>query len=68
MTYWKYISKGIGVRVFGIVIGCMLLFWLVGLWMPELNSLVEIKYLAAIIGIPLIVFFIGNYVAWRKLK
>ena len=66
MNYWKYISNGIGVKFFGVVLILFVLFYFAGLFMPGVNSLIELKYLAVIIGIPLALFFVGNYVSWRK--
>lgn len=68
MNYWRYISKQRGIKFGGVVIAGMLLFYLAGFFMPEIDSLVEGKYLAFIIGIPVAIFFIGNYIQWRKLK
>lgn len=66
MSFWEYISRGIGIKFAGIVLVLFALFYLAGLWMPEINSLVELKHLAWIIGVPLAVFFIGNYYVWHR--
>ena len=68
MNYWRYISKQRGIKFGGVVIAGMLLFYLAGFFMPGIDSLIELKYLAFIIGIPVAIFFIGNYVAYKKLK
>lgn len=67
LSYWEYISKGIGVKIIGVVLVCFGLIYLAGFLYPEVSSLIELKYLAVIIGAPMALFFIGNYVAWRKL-
>lgn len=67
MRYWEYLKKN-RVIIFVVVVGIFLAFYLLGLAMPEVNSLIELKWLALILGIPITVFIIGNYVNWRKLN
>lgn len=68
MSYWEYIAKQTGLKFAGVVLAVFAVFFLAGLWMPEVKSWVELKHLAWIIGIPITLFFVGNYVAWKKLK
>ena len=68
MSYWEYIAKTKGLKFAGIVLAVFAVFFLVGLWMPEVKSWVELKHLAWIIGVPLVLFFVGNWFAYRKLK
>lgn len=67
MKYWEYLVKN-RIIIFVIVFGVFIAFFLLGLAMPEVNSLVELKWLAVILGVPAATFLIGNYINWRKLK
>lgn len=66
-SYWKYTMDSMGkMKYFALfIIAGMLTFWLLGFNMP-VDSWIEGKYLIGIIGIPVLLFFVGNFIKWRK--
>lgn len=68
MSYWQYIAKQKGLKFAGVVLAAFAVFYFAGLFMPQIDSLIELKWLALIVGVPVALFFVGNYFAWRKLK
>lgn len=65
MSYWDYIKKNTSIFML-IVLGAFAVIYIRGLWYPNVDSWQEAKYLALIIGIPAALFFVGNYVNWKK--
>lgn len=66
-NFFKYCFSGIRGVVALVVLSAFITFYLLGLFMPSVDSLVELKILGVILGVVLSVLFIGNYVSWRKL-
>jgi hypothetical protein len=67
VSYWRYAFGGLGGKALIAVAILFVLFFLVGLSYPQVSSIVELKYLGIIWGVIAAFFFIGNYVAWKKL-
>ena len=62
-------TLGLKAKVFaGVVIIVFIVFYIVGIGKDTIDSIVELKYLIAILGIPIAVFFLGNYINYKKQK
>ena len=65
MTYWQYLKRN-HIWVLFLVSAIMVAIWFTGLT-SGIDSGIEAKFLALIIGIPSAVVFIGNYIKWKQL-
>lgn len=65
--YFKYCFGGIGGKALLVVISLFLAIYVAGFFMPAVDNAIEGRILGILFAVVLSVFFIGNYVAWRKL-
>jgi glucose-6-phosphate-specific signal transduction histidine kinase len=64
MNYWQYLKKNRLWMISAIVILFALIYG-AGYFM-NVDSITEAKYLAFIVGIPVLVFIIGNYIKFKQ--
>lgn len=66
MNYWQYLKKN-RLWMVGTIIIIFALIYASGYFL-DVDSIQEAKYLAFIVGVPVLVFIIGNYIKFKQLK
>ncbi len=65
MRFWDYLKKNRVVYLIA-VITIMVIFYAVGFLFPEVDHVVEGRYLLLIIGIPTTIFLVVSFIQWKK--
>lgn len=65
-SYWEYTFSTTGKALFAFITGVAFLFWIYWTIDEPANLTYDLIAMAIILGVPLIVFFVGNYLKWKQ--